>query len=108
MLLDLAYNVGVHKVIRFKKLRAGIASSDYPAIRMETLDTANVRGKTVKGIAVRRARMVNLSSEDEDIITFVQQDEDGTITYFGIDESVLKQYRRDRHPNSTPGIVEIS
>jgi len=107
--LDLAYSVGINNVLdpaEFGSLRIAIAEGHAPKILEETLDTAIVDGKSVKGLALRRARMFNKASTDFRI-TAVEQLPDGTINYLSGTE-VLLTFRRPRHPRSEAGKESVN
>jgi hypothetical protein len=104
-LLDLSYNVGVNNVLSFDRIRAAVSEGDADRVLLETLDTAVVDGKTVKGLAGRRARMFNAANTNPDLtITAVEQLSKGTIQYLH-DDVVIYQFKRPRHDDSTAGRV---
>ena len=106
-ILDLAYNVGVNDVLSFPMLQLAVASGDPGPILMHTLDTALVGGKTVRGLAKRRAIMFNKAiGNPKSKITHVEQLNDGTINYLR-GSSVVLTFKRPRHEGSDPGRIAI-
>jgi len=75
----------------------------------ETLDTANAEGKSVKGIATRRARMYNAAIPLGDRIVKVEAFPDGRITYFSAKDRIIFTYKpkKGKHPDSKPGTVTL-
>ena len=104
-LVDMAYNVGAANVLTFNNLRAAVASGNVGAILLETLDTAVVGGKSVSGLALRRARMFNQASRDFRI-TEVEQLTDGTINYLSGTE-VLFTFKLPKHRDSRAGVKSV-
>ena len=105
-LIDTMYNVGPGAT-RWKGLSSSIANGEAPKeIMKNILDSANVGGKSVKGLAKRRAMSYNMAVSDEDKITKVTQLKDGTIQYFS-NEGLVFQYKRDRHSDSKPGSITV-
>lgn len=106
-ILDMAYNVGANKVLSFKNLRKGVAEGDVDVILRNTLDTAIVGGKTMIGIANRRAKMYNQANTNaNNAITTVQQLSDGTIMYMNGDR-VIFSFKRPKHEDSRAEIANI-
>jgi len=104
-LVDMAYNVGAANVLTFNNLRAAVASGNVGGILLETLDTAVVGGKSVSGLALRRARMFNQASRDFRI-TEVEQLTDGTINYLSGTE-VLFTFKLPKHRDSRAGVKSV-
>ena len=107
--VDLAFNVGVNSVldpVEFKQLRTAIAAGDEAQILANTLDTALVGGKSVKGLALRRARMYNQASKGLQI-TDVEQLSDGTINYLS-GMVVIYTFKRPRHDKSAAGKTPVT
>lgn len=105
-ILDASYNMG-GQVLDFKKLRESLKKGEYEGAVKELLDTASVDGKSVKGLAKRRAEMYNQFAIQK--ITQVEQLEDGTIIYRSGDEEVLKyKAKGGKHEKSDPGTMDIS
>ena len=75
-------------------------------ILASTLDTAMVGGKSVKGLALRRARMFNQANVGLRI-TEVEQLKDGTINYLG-GGKVLYTFKRPRHDKSAAGKTPVT
>jgi GH24 family phage-related lysozyme (muramidase) len=99
MLLDAGYNMG-EQVTRFSGVKAAMERGDYREAGLNLLDTANVDGQTVRGVALRRAESFNLLGEEQ--IAFVEQLPDGTIKYLDESDNVIFQYKtpKGRHPKS--------
>tara|TARA_R110000787_G_scaffold284517_1_gene398316 strand:+ start:581 stop:2935 length:2355 start_codon:yes stop_codon:yes gene_type:complete len=110
-ILDMTYNIGSNGVldpVEFKSLHQAVAAGDVQRILIETLDTATVDGKSVSGLATRRARMYNRANPDPaKHITDVEQLNDGTINYLSGDK-VLFTFKRPRHEKSSAGKVSVS
>lgn len=106
MLLDSTYNMG-ESVLRFKGLKTALANKDYQQVGKELLDTSNVDGQSVKGLARRRAEMFNDIADNP--VAEILQDEDGKITYFDVDGEVIFSYtpRKGKHPGSVAGRMRI-
>ena len=107
--LDLTYNLGVNKVldpVEFKRLRTAIAIGDPAQILTQTMNTAVVDGKSVKGLALRRARMYNQANVGFRI-THVEQLNDGTINYL-LNGRVLHTFKRPRHKKSAAGKISVT
>ena len=109
-ILDLAYNIGTNKILdasEFPKLQRAVAEGNVEAILVNTLDTATVNGKSVKGIAARRARLFNQANDNSELeITTVEQLTDGTINYLA-GSRVIHTFIRPRHPDSAAGTMNI-
>jgi GH24 family phage-related lysozyme (muramidase) len=103
--LDLAYNIGWRKVLKFPKLTKAVANGDVNEILINTLDTASENGKSLLGLAKRRALMFNQAGPDSRI-THVEQLNDGTINYLS-DTKVLFTFKLPRHPKSTAGKINL-
>jgi hypothetical protein len=109
-LLDTAYNIGPG-IMYYPKLTSYIYMGDEKAVVTELLDTANVKGYSVKGLAVRRAKQYNRVVHYKSI-TDVYQSEDGTVAYYHDDNGVFDlvyKYKpsKGRHPNSKYGWVSL-
>ena len=101
------YNAGP-QVTTWELLSASIAVGMPPKeILMNILDTANEGGKSVKGLARRRALSFNLAVDDDEKITKVKQEDDGTIYYYDKD-GVLFSYKKAKHPASKTGTMKVS
>lgn len=105
-LLDASYNLG-ERVMRYRGVRSGLLAENYSKVMESLLLTANVGGKSVKGIAKRRAGLYNGVTSDR--IVSVEQRFDGTIIYHGA-RSELFRYRPwgGRHEKSSVGILYIT
>jgi GH24 family phage-related lysozyme (muramidase) len=109
-ILDMSFNIGPNNIVRkggFKKMKAALAAGDIVEAMRQTLDTAIVDGKTVKGIAIRRANHYNAVVPIDKQIEFVEQLEDGRINYIGADGKVILTFKRPRHPTSRPEKVRV-
>ncbi len=110
-LIDLSYNIGVNKVLdptKFPKLQEAVAQGNVEAILMNTLNTAMVDKKSVKGLALRRARMFNQANTNPELnITDVEQLGDGTINYLS-GNRVIYTFKRPRHQDSSIGTVSVA
>ena len=108
--LDLAYNIGSRKVLdkeEFPDLHEAVANGDVNEILINTLDTASENGKSLLGLAKRRALMFNQAGPDSRI-THVEQLNDGTINYMSGTKVLFTPIpRRDRHPKSTAGKIDL-
>lgn len=106
LLLDLSYNMG-ERVKDFKGIKTSLANKDYEGVLKNTLDTANSEGKTVKGIARRRADNFNRASKNIKI-SKVEQKKDGEIVYHTKDGEYLSYGKgKGTHQASKPGIMNI-
>ena len=109
--IDLTYNIGVNTVldpVQFPKLQKAIAAGDVPAILRNTLDTAVVEKKSVRGLALRRARMFNQANTDPKLnISDVEQLKDGTINYLS-GNRVVFTFKRPRHQDSRAGSTPVT
>ena len=107
--LDAAYNLGT-SIFKYKNLNSALKRGDYLEAARQTLDTANIDGKTSKGIAKRRAEQYNkiASKLKSPTIKQVEQKPSGEIIYRG-DENDILRYGEERgiHPKSKPEIIQI-
>lgn len=108
MLLDASYNMG-EQTMNFPELSAALQEGNYEQVALELLDTANVEGMAVKGVAKRRAQSYNLYAKPENEIHSVEQLKDGTIIYRGKGGEELYSYRAEggRHPKSKAGRIDL-
>jgi len=110
-LVDLSYAMGPAALKKMSKLTKAIAAGDIPAAMKETLDTANAGSKSLKGIAVRRARMYNAAVLEigVDRIVKVGAFSDGRITYSDAKDRIIFSYKppKGKHPDSIPGEVPL-
>ena len=72
------------------------------ALRLGILDTANESGKTMRGLAKRRANSYNRFAEaiGAEKIASVEQKEDGTIIYYDKDDNEIFKYKKPKHEKS--------
>lgn len=104
-LLDTSYNVG-EGVTRFSGITKALKKGDEEEVILNLLDTASVEGKSVKGLAKRRAEAYNQVSDSP--ITKVEQMDDGTIVYFKGEEEFFKyKPKGGRHEKSDVGVIDI-
>lgn len=100
MAVDTAYNVG-EKVLSYKgfigDLKAG-KTADQVAINI--LDTANAGGKSMRGLAVRRAEAYNKVAANK--ISAVEQKRSGEIIYYDSEDRIIFSYKPSggKHPDS--------
>ncbi|QEG09217.1 endolysin glycosidase [Vibrio phage Phriendly] len=110
MLLDASYNMGEQTMSGslFPRLNAALEEGNYGEVSKQLLDTANVEGQSVKGIAKRRALTYNLANPDNSI-SEIEQLRDGTIIYRDMEGNELMSYRPDggRHPASKAGRMSL-
>lgn len=105
-LLDASYNMG-ESVMKQPKLIDALREGDEEGVVYELLDTAQVGGKSLKGLAKRRAEVYNEVAEVK--ITKVEQKADGTIIYYAGDD-IVREYtpRGGRHAKSSAGTITLS
>ena len=103
-LLDSAYNMGA-SIMKHKSVVEGLSSKDYSKIGKYILSTSNVGGKSMKGLALRRAEMYNRFSETK--VASVEQGDDGTLRYNDKDGNEVFSYKPKggRHDKSSPGTL---
>ena len=111
-MLDLSYNVGSSNMKRYTKMKKAIKEQDYLEAMKQTLDTANTAGKSVKGIAVRRAINYNkvANSIGKDGIYSVELKNDSGIVYKDKNGETIFEYMpktKQIAQGSIPGIVKI-
>ena len=106
--LDVTYTMGAHKIMKFKAMSKAMKDGDIVEVARQTLDTANQGGKSMKGIARRRARKYNAAVPPSKRILKVKQDEDGRITYFGRSGVTILTYKpvKGKHHRSDAGTVK--
>lgn len=110
MLLDASYNMGEQTMSNnlFPLLNTALQEGNYEEVSKQLLDSANVEGQSVKGIAKRRALTYNLANPTNSI-SEVEQLRDGTIIYRDTDGNELMSYRPEggRHPDSKAGRISL-
>lgn len=106
-LLDASYNMG-ESVLGFEKLTEALKRGDEQTVVTELLDTANVDGQTIRGLARRRAVAYNAVADIP--IAEVEQKDDGTIIYKDVAGGTIFQYktRGGRHEKSGVGTIPVS
>jgi len=110
-LLDAGYNLDYNKMRKYKglgselnKLKSGSGSEE--DVMAQLLDTANIGGKTSKGLAKRRA--LGFNEHTTNPIVEVIQAKDGEISYVRADGSVIKYGKgKGAHSSSSPGSLAI-
>lgn len=107
-ILDAGYNLG-EGVGRYPGLSAAMKAEDWPGAGLQLLDTANAKGKSLRGIAKRRAQMYNQIPGVTNPIVTVRQRKDGTLQYVGADGNKVFEYKakRGRHPDSEVGSLNV-
>lgn len=104
-LLDSSYNLG-EGIFNYPRLRRAVMEGNEVWAVYELLDTAQVEGKSLKGLAKRRAEMYNKVAEVD--IDRVEQEVDGTIVYWSSDETVLRfKPKGGRHEKSSVGSIPV-
>ncbi|BBI55055.1 endolysin [Vibrio phage vB_ValC_WD615] len=110
MLIDASYNMGEQVLNNsyFPKLNKALMEGKYDEVSKQLLDTANVGGQSVKGLAKRRALSYNLANPDNPI-SEVEQLKDGTIIYRDMKGGELLSYRPDggKHEASEAGRLPL-
>lgn len=104
-LLDLTYNMG-EGVLSYKGIRNCLKKEDYLCVLVNTLDTANVEGKSMMGLAKRRASAYNEATKDD--IFWIRQLEDGTIVYATFNKLILSYTPKGgKHEKSKAGLYIV-
>lgn len=106
-LLDTAYNTSAGEMSKWKGMKKALAEGDYEKVLKETLDTANSGGKSLRGMARRRAMNYNKIARTP--IATIEQKADGSIIYRDSGGNTITSYkaRGGRHPQSRIGILEV-
>jgi GH24 family phage-related lysozyme (muramidase) len=105
-ILDTAYNTSASQMKTWKSFKKHLSNEDYIPALKETLDTANIKKKSSKGLAARRARNFNKVAQIP--IDTVEQLENGTIIYRDSTGKTIFKYKAPRHPSSDPGIIKVN
>lgn len=109
-LLDASYNMGEQVLNNsyFPNLNKALMEGKYEEVSKQLLDTANVEGQSVKGLAKRRALSYNLANPDNPI-SEVEQLKDGTVIYRDMEGGELFSYRPDggKHEASEAGRLPL-
>lgn len=105
-LLDTSYNMG-EQVFGMNKTLSDLKSGEYDKVAEALLYTASVGGKSVRGVAVRRAEAYNKVAEND--ITEIEQKEDGTLVYKDSEGKELFSYKPKggRHEKSKVGSIPV-
>jgi len=104
-LLDTMYNTG-DQLLGWKGMAEGLKGGDYEKAMKNILDTAQVEGKSMKGLAKRRAKAYNIAFPSS--ISSVLQQLDGTIKYNNKAGDTLFEYRVPRHEKSEAGVITLN
>ncbi|MEA3387475.1 MAG: hypothetical protein U9Q66_03745 [Patescibacteria group bacterium] len=109
-LIDLAYNTG--GIAKFPALQKEISDPNATpkSILHNTLDIVSVEGKSVKGIAKRRAEMYNSAVDPKDKISSVTQLSNGTIEYKDVRGNIILRVPVSGgvHNASEPGTINLN
>lgn len=104
--VDAAYNMGP-QVLEFKGFIRALKAGSVEEAGKQLLDTASTEGKASKGLAKRRAELYN-EMVGEHKITRVEQEEDGTLVYWGGDKEVFSyRPKGGRHSTSKVGSIDV-
>lgn len=110
VMLDSAYNLG-EGVFKYKGVRRALNEHDWVGVGESLLDTATVNGQAVRGLAKRRAQQYNKIADrfGGEIITQVNQEEDGTIQYLAEGGGIVFEYKPEggRHRRSAVGMLRV-
>ena len=109
-LVDSYYNLG--DITNYSKLKRNLRNvgkgyTEADVVKDGLLDTANKGGKSLRGIAIRRAKLYNKVAEDP--IVNVDQRGDGTIKYLDSNNKIVFSYKAKNgmHPDSKVGIIPV-
>lgn len=105
-LLDCSYNLGP-SVMLYEGVVKGLYEGDYRRVGEAILSSANVGGKSSRGLGKRRAEVYNLMFDGA--IQYVRQYEDGTLAYLGEDGKTIYKYTstKGRHETSSIGVLTV-
>ena len=105
ILLDATYNLG-ESVMGYRGVRSALREGRWFDVGKELLDTANVGGRSMMGLAKRRAAMYNKVAQED--IFWIRQLEDGTLIYATFDTRVFEyKARGGKHEKSKAGVVIV-
>jgi len=105
--LDAAYNLDYQQMLKFKGFTTAVKNNNKEEIFKSLLDTANSDGRSIKGLAKRRADSYN-KVMTESKITSVKQDADGTISYMkGAKVYFTYKPSGGKHAKSTSGTIKV-
>lgn len=106
-ILDTGYNLGP-KIANFPSFKKAVAAGDETEAMKQLLDTANANGKSLRGIARRRAHNYNKVADVP--IATVEQMADGTLRYLDANDNVIFSYkaRGGRHADSGIGRISVN
>lgn len=118
-IIDAAFNLGTG-VFNYKKLNELVKEANKlegsekniklaEALQKGLFDTANSEGKTLRGLAKRRAEMYNKFATSVGLpnISSVEQKENGELVYYGEDGSEVFKYKRPKHEKSDIGKLDV-
>lgn len=105
-LLDCSYNLGP-SVMLYEGVVKGLQEGDYRRVGEAILSSANVGGKSSRGLGKRRAEVYNLMFNDA--IHYVRQLDGGTLSYLDEDGKCVYQYTstKGRHETSSIGVLRV-
>ena len=104
--IDAAYNLG-ESVFKFKGFITALEDSNIEEAAKNLLDTANVKGKSVKGLAKRRAELYN-EMVGSPKIDSVEAKKDGTLIYLSNGEEVFSyKPKGGKHEDSKAGVIRV-
>ena len=106
-ILDAAYNLSYTEMVSDPMFTAAVKTGNKEEIFKNLLDTANVGGQSLKGLAKRRAASYNMANTTSKI-TAVEQKKDGTVNYYK-GKAVFFAYapKNGKHAKSTAGLLKI-
>jgi len=106
-ILDAAYNLSYTEMLSYPMFTAAVKAGNKEEIFKNLLDTANVGGQSLKGLAKRRAASYNMANTTSKI-TAVEQKKDGTVNYYK-GKAVFFAYapKNGKHEKSTAGVLKI-
>ena len=91
MAINAAYNMGDSKVFGFKGFMSDLkANKTADEVGKNLLDTANAGGKSLRGLALRRARAYNQAAINK--IVEVEQKSSGKIIYYDANGGIIFEY----------------
>lgn len=111
-ILDASYNLGFENVTNYPTLNRKLEQGDWlGAMREGLLDTATANGRSMRGLAVRRAENYNRVAEalGGNTISNVEQTDDGVIIYRDSEGREIFRFRArgGRHSDSGVGTLNV-
>ena len=111
VLLDASYNLG-YSVMEYPKLTRNLYIGDYINVVRELLDSADVNDYMVLGLGKRRALAYNKVALklDQELVMYVNLDNDGTMTYLDSSNVPIFKYGTGNniHTKSSVGTLTIT